>query len=75
MNRGSSYINSLIWLKNKGTATNPKNTEDNECFKYTIIAALHHQETGRNPQRIYKVKPFIDNYNWKDIVLERLKKI
>ena len=40
---------------------------DDECFKYAIIAALHHQEIGRNPQRISKHKPFINNYNWKDI--------
>ena len=54
------------WLKNKGATINPKN-KDNECFKYAIIAALHHQEIGKNPQRISKLKPFIENYNWKDI--------
>ena len=32
-----------------------------------MIAALPHQEFRRNPQRISKLKPFIDNYNWKDI--------
>ena len=67
LNRGSSYIKSPDWLRNKGATINPKNTEDNECFKYAIIAALHHQEIRRNPQRISKLKPFIDNYNWKDI--------
>ena len=54
------------WLKNKGATINPKN-KDNECFKYAIIAALHHQEIGRNPQRISKLKPFVNRYNWKDI--------
>ena len=49
LNRGSSYIISPEWLKNKGATINPKNTRDNECFKYAIIAALHHQEIGRNP--------------------------
>ena len=67
LNRGNSYIISPQWLKNKGATINPENTMDNECFKYAIIAALHHQEIGRNPQRISKLKPFIDNYNWKDI--------
>ena len=33
LNRGSSYINSPEWLKNKGATINPKNTRDNECFK------------------------------------------
>ena len=36
-------------------------------MQYSIIAALHHQEIKKNPQRIYKLKPFINNYNWKDI--------
>ena len=67
LNSGSSYIKSPDWLRNKGTTINPKNTEDNECFKYAMIAALPHQEFRRNPQRISKLKPFIDNYNWKDI--------
>ena len=67
LNRGSLYIKSPDWLRNKGATINSKNTEDNECFKYAIIVALHHQEIRRNPQRISKLKPFIDNYNWKDI--------
>ena len=67
-NRGSSYIDSHEWLKNKKATINPKNTIDEECFKYAIIAALHHQEIGRNQQRISTLKPFIDNYNWNDIV-------
>ena len=54
------------WLKNKGATINPKN-KDNECFKYAIIAALHHQEIERNPQRISKLKPSVNRYNWKDI--------
>ena len=29
LNRGSSYINSPQWLKNKGATINPKNTMDN----------------------------------------------
>ena len=66
LNRGDSYIKSFDWIKNKGARINPKNNH-NECFKYAIIAALHHQEIGKNPQRISKLKPFIENYNWKDI--------
>ena len=66
LNRGGSYIMSSDWLKNKGATINPKN-KDNECFKYAIIAALHHQEIGGNPQRISKLKPFVNRYNWKDI--------
>ena len=65
-NRGSSYIDSHEWLKNKKATINPKSTIDEECFKYAIIAALHHQEIGRNSQKISKLKPFINNYkDWK----------
>ena len=66
LNRGGSYIMSSDWLKNKGATINPKN-KDNECFKYAIIASLHHQEIGRNLQRISKLKPFVSRYNLTDI--------
>ena len=41
LNRGESYIDSPIWLKNKKATINPKNN-DNECFKYAITAAFNH---------------------------------
>ena len=65
LNRGSSYIESPKWLHNKGV-TNPQNTEDNKCFQYAITAALNYQNITNNCQRISKLKPFINNYNWKD---------
>ena len=67
LNRGSSYINPPKWLKYKGVIMNPKNTKDNSCLQYAIIAALNHQNINHNPERISKLKPFIDNCNWKDI--------
>ena len=67
LNRGSSHIDSHEWLKNEKATINPKNTIDEECFEYAIINALHHQEIGRNSQRMSKLKPFIVKYNWKDI--------
>ena len=67
LNRGGSYIISPKWLANKGVTINPKNTKDNNCFQYTITVALNHQNIDHNPERISKVKPFINNYNWKNI--------
>ena len=67
LNRGSSYIKSPEWIKNKGVTINPKNTKDNNCFQYAIIAALNHQNIEHHPERISKLKPFLNNYNWKDI--------
>ena len=53
-------------VKNKGATLNPK-TKDNECFKYAITLALNHKRTKNDLQRISKIKPFIDQYNWKGI--------
>ena len=67
LNRGSSYIKSPEWIKNKGVTINPKNTKNNNCFQYAITAALNYQNIDHHPERISKLKPFINNYNWKDI--------
>ena len=67
LNRGSSYIDSPEWIKNKKVTINPKNTKDNNCFQYAIIAALNSQNISHHSERIYKLKPFINNYNWKNI--------
>ena len=42
LKRGSSYIKSPKWISDKKATINPKNTKDNKCFQYSIIAALHH---------------------------------
>lgn len=67
LKRGSSYIPSPKWVLDKRATVNPKNLNDNFCFAYSIVAALYHEEINKDPQRISKVKPFISNYNWKDI--------
>ena len=66
LNRGSSYIPSADFLINKKTI-NPKNTKDNMCFLFSIVAALNYQNIANNPQRIINLIPFIANYNWHDI--------
>ena len=67
LNRGSSYIESPEWIKNKGVTINPKNTKNNNCFQYAITAALNHHNIDHHPERISKLGPFINKYNWKDI--------
>ena len=66
ISKGGSYIDSPKWLKNKQSTINPKNN-DNKCFQYATTLALNINKIDKNPQRISKIKPFIDNYNWKDI--------
>ena len=67
LNRGSSYIESPEWIQNKGVTINPKNTKDRNCIQYAVIAALNYQNIDHYPERISKLKSFINNYNWKDI--------
>ena len=66
ISKGGSYIDSPKWLKNKKSTINPKNN-DYKCFQYAITLALNYDKIDRNPQRISKIKPFIENYNWKNI--------
>ena len=66
LNRGGSYIDSPDWIKNKKATINPQN-KDNECLKYAIAVALNNEKINNNPEKISKIKPFIDKYNWKDI--------
>ena len=68
LNRGGSYIDSPKWIKDKISIINPKNN-DYKCFQYAITVALNHDKINKHPQRISKIKPFIDQYNWKDKVL------
>ena len=66
LNRGGSYIDSPEWIKNKKATINPKNNDD-KCFQYALTIALNDQNIKKDPQRITKIKPFIDRYNWKEI--------
>ena len=67
MVRGGSYIELPEWVKLKHCCINPKNIDDNECFKWAVTVALHHQEIGNDPERISKIKPYVDKYNWAGI--------
>ena len=54
-------------MAKKAKATiNPKN-EDGKCFQYALTVALNREQIKNNPERISKIKPFIDQYDWKEI--------
>ena len=63
LNKGSSYIESPDWIKNKEVTINPKNIKGNNYFQYAITPALNYQNIDHHPERICKLKPFINNYN------------
>ena len=66
INRGGSYIESAKWIKGKKPTINPKNN-DYKYFQYAVTVTLHHDKINKDPQRVTKIKPFIDKYNWNDI--------
>ena len=66
INRGGSYIDSPKWLKDKKATINPKNNNDKR-FQYALTVALNYEKIKKDLQRISKIKPFIDQYNRKDI--------
>ena len=49
LTRGSSYIPLPSWIASKKTVINPKNENDEECFKWAVTVTLHHEEIGKNP--------------------------
>ena len=66
LNIGGSYIDSPKWLKDKKSTINPKNNDD-KCFQYAVTLALNLDNIDNHLEKISKIKPFIDQYNWKDI--------
>ena len=66
ISRGGSYIDSPKWLKDKKSTINQKNN-DYKCFQYAVTLASNLHKINDHPERIFKIKPFIEQYNWKDI--------
>ena len=63
-----SELNSLGWLRGKKERiTNNNNNNNNNDFKNALDDALNYQTTEKDPQRISKLKPNINKYNWEGI--------
>ena len=62
LNHGRPYADSPDWINNKKATINPINKSDNKCFQYALTVALNYEEIGKNPERITKIKPFINKY-------------
>ena len=73
ISKGGSYVESLKWLKDKKCTVNQKNN-DNKCFQYATTLALNFNKINKHPQRISRIKPFIESYNWNDINFPATKK-
>ena len=67
LSRSGSNIDSQKWLKNKKATINPQNEKDDRCFQYAVTFGLNYEQIKDHPERISKIKPFIDQYDWKEI--------
>ena len=64
LTRGSSYLRLPDWIASRKAIIKPQDVKDDECFKWAVIAALHQQEIGNNPQRISSLRGFEASYHW-----------
>ena len=64
-------LNSLGWLRGKNEAVI---NGDND-FKNALDDALNYQTIEKDPQRISKLKPYINNYNWEYRISGRTKRV
>ena len=62
LKRARLYIDSSKGLKNKKATINPRNN-DNNSFQYILTVVLNYQNIKKDPQRLSKIKPFIDQYH------------
>ena len=53
-------------VKNKKATINSTNN-DGKCFQYAVTVALNYEQIKKDPQRISKIKLFIEQYDWKEI--------
>ena len=67
LNSSGSYIDCPVWVKNKKATRNLINKQDKKCFQWAVTVALNHEKTKKGPQRITKIKHFLNKYNWEGI--------
>jgi hypothetical protein len=63
---GSSYIDLPDWVKNKKCVINIKN-DDDKCFKYSVLCALHINEIKSHPERISHYAKYDEELNFEGI--------
>ena len=58
-----SELHSLVWLRNKNEVIINGDTD----LQNTLDDALNYHNIERHLQRILKLKPYINKYNWEEI--------
>ena len=64
--QGSSYTELPEWIKNKKTVINTQN-KDEECFKWAVIEALHHEDIKDHPERISLLRLYENQKTWQGL--------
>ena len=64
---GESYIDSPDWIKNKRATINHINKKDNRYFQYAVTLILNYEKIEKHAERITKIQPVINKYNWEEI--------
>ena len=63
-----SELNSLGWLRSKKEAIiNNNNNNNNNNFQNALDGSLNYQTIKKDPQRISKLKTYINTYDWEGI--------
>ena len=63
LTRGSSYLPLPDWLARKKAIINPQN-DDEECFKWAVIAASKWMDIKFNLEGMSNLRKFTNNYDW-----------
>ena len=62
-----SKLNSLGWLRDKKNLIINNNNNNDKNFQNVLDDALNYQAIETHPERISKLKPYINKYNWEGI--------
>ena len=61
--KGNLELHSSEWLRSRKESI----TSEDNCFQNALNDSLDYQTIKTHPERISKLKPYINKYNWKDI--------
>ena len=66
LTKGGTYLPLPKFIERKKAIINPQN-QDNECFKWSVIATLHNSDIKCNNNRVSNLRKFESKYDWSDL--------
>ena len=72
--KGNEFFSDSVDLLRYKLHTIIFKNNDDKCFQYTVAVGLNHKQIKSYPESISSIKPFIDQYNWKEIKFPSFKK-